>query len=168
MPARAFATERQMFIGGTLGYSYIDEHYQWFSGLGATGEFRYGLNDAIDLEVDASAYGYPTGHQLVPATSAGLIYVLDTMHIIPQVGATIGVNDIWTVTCSQKGDRPCGHEAHPSLSIPAAIDLRVTSHLSLGAHFRYTFLVPLHRKSGWGPLLSQITIGAAIEFSTPQ
>jgi hypothetical protein len=159
-PCRAFATEHQAFAGATVGYAYLDEHYQWMSGLGMTGEVRYGVNDAIDLEFDASFYQYPTGKQAVPSTSAGLVYIVDVSRFIPQIGATFGVHDLITYSCSEKGARPCGHEVHPSLSIPAAFDVRVTKHLSLGAHFRYSFLL--------GSPSSEISIGGAMAFSTPE
>ena len=158
VPSSAFATEHQTFAGATLGYAYIDEHYQWFSGFGGIGEVRYGLNDAIDVEFDASAYAYPTGRQIVPSTSAGILYVFDVSRFVPQVGATIGVTDIVTYSCP-KNDRPCGHEAHAALSLPGSFDYRITPHFSLGAHFRYSFLL--------GPgASSQITIGGALAFST--
>ena len=158
LPSRAFATEHQTFAGATLGYAYLDEHYQWFSGFGGIGEVRYGLNDAVDLEFDASAYAYPTGRQIVPSTSAGLMYVFDVSHFIPQVGATMGLADVITYSCP-KDQRPCGHELHAALSLPGSFDYRITRHLSLGAHFRYTFLF------GHGAS-SQITIGGALAFST--
>ncbi len=157
VPGRAHATEHQAFAGGSIGYAYLDEHYQWFSGFGGIGEMRYGLNDAIDLEFDASAYAYPTGRQIVPGTSAGLLYVVDVSHFVPQVGATVGFTDIVTYACP-KDQRPCGSEYHVSVSLPGSFDLRITKHLSIGAHFRYTFLFPGQS--------SQITIGGGLSFST--
>jgi hypothetical protein len=160
-PGEARATEKQSFVGATLAYGYLDEHYQWFSGFGVAGEYRYGLNDAIDLELDASLFSYPTGQQIVPSTSAGIVYVLDVSKFIPQVGATFGVHDLVTYACPDEGSRPCGHEVYPSISLPAAFDYRVTKHLSLGAHFRYTFLLG-------GTASSEIAIGGAIAFSTAE
>jgi hypothetical protein len=158
-PHEARATEHQVFAGATLAYGYLDEHYQWFSGVGAFGEFRYGLNDAVDLELDVSAFDYPTGSQIVPGTSAGFVYIVDVSRFIPQVGATFGLNDIVTYSCPDAGSRPCGSVFYPSLSIPAAFDYRVSKHISIGAHFRYTFLLA-------STLASQISIGGAIAFST--
>jgi hypothetical protein len=156
---RAEATERQFFFGATPSYGYLDEHYQWFSGVGVVGEFRYGFSDAFDFIAQASVFDYPTGSQIVPGARAGVVYVVDISRFLPYVGATIGIDDVATYSCPDEGSRPCGHVPYPTISIPAAFDYRVTKHLTLGAHFEYSFLFA-------STLASQISIGGAIMYST--
>ncbi|MFO0618243.1 MAG: hypothetical protein U0414_36960 [Polyangiaceae bacterium] len=158
-PGSASATERQWFFGGSVGYAYIDETTKWWDGGFVMGETRYGITDAIDFAADLNLGLYPAADQLVPSADVGLAYVLDVSRFVPHVGATIGLSDVITYGCPE-GFRPCGHELYPVVGIPAGFDVRVTKHLSLGAHFRYGFMLFA------GNATSQINVGASLAFAT--
>lgn len=158
-PTSAHATEKQWFFGGSVGYAYVDETYKWWDGGFVAGEMRYGITDAIDFIGDLRLGFYPAADQILPSANAGLGYVLDISRFVPSVGVTIGLADVVTYGCPE-GFRPCGNELYPVVGIPAGFDVRVTKHLTLGAHFQYgLFLVG-------GDVTSQASIGAAVMFST--
>ena len=97
-----------------------------------------------------------------------MTYVVDVSRWIPQIGVLFGFDDVWTLACpaTDLGNgkagpplRPCGHDLHPSLVIPGALEFRVTQHVALGAQFRYAFMFV-------GDVPKQLTIGASASFMT--
>ncbi len=164
----ASATEHQWFLGGSAGYGFIDERYRWYDGAAGFVQGRYGLTDAFDLQLEVSTAYYPKAFQLVPGARAGMTYAIDISRWIPEIGALFGFDDVWTLSCpSTTLDlgkvappvRPCGHDLHPSLVIPASLEFRVTRHFALGAQFRYSFMFV-------GDVSKQITMGASASFMT--
>lgn len=158
-PSVAEATERQWFFGGSVGYAYIDETYKWWDGGFVAAEMRYGITDAIDFTTTLDLGFYPDADQIVPSVHAGLAYVIDISRFLPHVGVTLGVSDVVTYGCPE-GFRPCGNELYPVVGVPAGFDFRVTKHLTVGAHFRYGFML------FGGDATSQMTLGGSIAFST--
>ncbi len=164
----ASATEHQWSIGGATGYGYLDDHYRWYAGSASFGQARYGLTDAFDLDLELTAAVYPKGSLFVPGARAGVLYILDVSRWIPQIGALVGFDDLWTLSCpgvvgtdGRLGApiHPCGHDPHPSVVIPGGLELRVTRHFAIGAQFRYAFLF-------LGDVSKEITVGASAAFVT--
>lgn len=168
MARTASATEHQWSLGGTLGYGYLDDTYRWYAGSAAFAQARYGFNDAFDLDLELSASVYPKGSLFVPGARAGVLYIVDVSRWIPQIGALVGLDDVWTVSCpptkltdGSAGPpvHACGHDLHPSLVIPGGLEFRVTKHFALGAQFRYQFIFI-------GDVSKQISVGATASFLT--
>jgi hypothetical protein len=164
----AEATEKQWSLGASAGYGYLDDHYRWYAGGTGFAQARYGLTDAFDLDLELSAAAYPRGSLFVPGARAGVLYIVDVSRWIPQIGALVGVDDLWTLSCpaTKQTDgtvgppiHPCGHDVHPSVVIPGALEFRVTKHFALGAQFRYSFMF-------LGDVSKQITVGASAAFLT--
>lgn len=134
------AVEREWHVGGSFGYAMLDfpralpRH-----GFGGGVNVRYGLNDAIDLTMNASLFGYETDDRIAPATSVGISYVVDISRWIPTIGGTIGFMDLVAFRCDAEPIR-CGHMPILTLGIPATFEFRVVPEVPIGVRFEYQFL----------------------------
>lgn len=141
LASEAGATEQEWHFGASYGFAMIDfpngsARYGTGGGLHA----RYGLNDAFDLTMNASLFGFPSDHRVAPSTSAGISYVIDVSRWIPTVGVTAGVIDLIGLACEEKGPSRCGHLFMPAVGLPATLEFRALPNLPIGVRFEYQFV----------------------------
>lgn len=140
LAAPAGATEREWHVGASYGFAMIDfprglaRH-----GTGGGVHARYGITDAIDVNMNAALYGFPGDDRLAPSTSAGLAYVLDVSRWFATVGLDAGVVDLIGVACDL-GPQRCGHTLMPAVGLPVTLELRVLPQLPIGVRFEYQLL----------------------------
>lgn len=153
LPREAEATEHELYGAVSLGHAQIDfTHGLARYGFGAGLHSRYGLNDAIDLTMNAWLYGFASDGRIAPGTSVGISYVVDVSRWIPSVGATVGVVDVIGLSCEQDPAR-CRHDVRLALGVPITFEYRVLPDLPIGIRFEYQLLFV-------GEPSSQLFIGA--------
>lgn len=158
LPREAAATEQEWYGGASFGHAQIDFTYGLARyGFGGGLHSRYGLNDAIDLTMNAWLYGFAGDGRIAPGTSAGISYVVDVSRWIPSVGGTVGLVDVIGLSCEQDPAR-CRHDLRLALGIPVTFEFRALPDLPLGIRFEYQFLLI-------GEPSSQLFIGATGAFT---
>lgn len=151
-----------------MGYTFTDETYRWYDGVIGFGQARYGITDAFNLDLELKASYYPKASQFVPGPRAGFTYVIDISRFVPEVGVLGGFDDFITLSCGPSKNldgsagppaRPCGHDLHPEVIIPAGFEFRITNHFVFGAQARYAFVFA-------GTVTKEMSIGASFAFAT--
>jgi hypothetical protein len=95
---------------------------------------RHGLTDAFDLAGELSFAFHPGVGTSRLGAHAGVHYVVDVARFRPHLGAMLGVEDVWTLSCDPRPSnlpdvdtpRPplfaCGHDLLPSGVVPFGIE----------------------------------------------
>lgn len=157
-PGRALAVEEEWHLGVNARYAHlVFDRAPGRNGLGGEILARYGLNDAIDLSMSASATGFFEDGRLLLETAAGLAYVVDITRWIPTVGAHVGVVDVMTTRCEDLAAL-CYHDIRPTIGVPISLEYRVTPSFPVGVRFEGQLLL-------LGEPSSMITIGAYGAFA---
>ena len=151
--ARADAYERQWHAGATFGYTYLAGPDAGYHGLGGALQLQYGITDAFNFIGEIGATAHPAGKLVVPTASAGIVYVIDILSVVPWVGATAGAGDIWlTGACGGDSNVPC-HHGKLALGVPFGLDYQLSRSFALGVQGKYQlFLIgdsPLHAIGGF-------------------
>jgi hypothetical protein len=107
-PVRAEQRELAIGVEPLYGLTYIDQRTP--SGGGGDLHISYGITDALAVQVQGGATAHPLQaamvnmQQLLPGTlvtwqaSAGIVYALDVVRIVPFFEATLGILGTWTQT----------------------------------------------------------------------
>lgn len=159
--ARAEQREFTLGLQPQYGLTYLDNRQA--SGGGGSLHLAYGITDAVGVQLLAGATGHPLspiepedpsakadpGGQLVSwHASAGIVYALDVVRIVPFFEANIGVLGLYRST------NPSGNQKSPTiehaLNVGAALglgaDYLITRRWSVGVAIRYhAFLTDLAR-----------------------
>jgi hypothetical protein len=95
---------------------------------------RHGITDAFDLAGELSFGFHPGVGTTRLGAHAGAHYVIDVARFRPHLGALLGVEDVWTLSCDPRPSnlpdvdtpRPplfaCGHDLLPSAVVPFGIE----------------------------------------------
>lgn len=137
LAAPAAATEREWHFGASYGFAMIDfprglARY----GTGGGAHVRYGITDAIDVDMNLMLYGFPGDDRVAPSTTAGLGYVVDVSRWFATVGLDAGVIDLVGVDC-EVGPQRCGHTLMPAVGLPITLEFRALKELPIGVRFHY-------------------------------
>lgn len=159
----AQAEQREFTLGlqPQYGLTYLDNRQA--SGGGGSLHLAYGITDAVGVQLLAGATGHPLspiepedpsakadpGGQLVSwHASAGIVYALDVVRIVPFFEANIGVLGLYRST------NPSGNQKSPTIehalnvgaSLGLGADYLITRRWSVGVAIRYhAFLTDLAR-----------------------
>ncbi|MFO0548279.1 MAG: hypothetical protein U0271_07835 [Polyangiaceae bacterium] len=140
-PSVCRATENEWHLGVAAGWSVTEATYASAQhGFGGVLSARYGLTDAIDIDFNVSAAGYPDKSRMIFGSTVGLSYVLDVSRWIPWVGATVGFVDDWRTGGCEDAPALCTHTIQPALGVPIGFEYRVTPTVPVGIRFEYQFL----------------------------
>lgn len=149
-PARAEQRDLTIGLQPTYGLTYIDERSP--SGGGGTLHVSYGITDAVGVQV----MGGVTAHPLAPVmddmnmlpggllvtwqASAGIVYALDIVRIVPFFEANLGVLGVWVRT----DDKKVASTLAAGASLGLGADYLISRRWAVGVAIRYhAFLTDL-------------------------
>jgi len=159
----AWAEQREFTLGlqPQYGLTYLENRQA--SGGGASLHVAYGITDAVGVQLlagatahplspiepeDASMKGDPGGDLASWHASAGVVYALDVVRIVPFFEANIGVLGLY------RSSNPSGNQKAPTIehalnvgaSLGLGADYLITRRISVGVALRYhAFLTDLAR-----------------------
>lgn len=97
---KVHAAEHVKQIGVQFGFAGVAGTEGYFSGYGGALAFSYSLTDALVLATNVTASSNQVvdpikgGRSLLLSQSAGLLYRLDILHIVPYFGALAGLYEV--------------------------------------------------------------------------
>ena len=144
----ARAEQRELSIGlqPAYGLTYVDQRKP--SGGGGFMHLAYGITDALGIQISGGATAHPmaaledemdplpAGLLVTWQASAGIVYSLDIVRIVPFFEAGIGVLGAITITDAGK-EQTLGASA----SLGLGADYLITRRVALGVVIRYHMLL---------------------------
>lgn len=163
LPASARAEQREFSLGlqPLYGLTYLDDRQA--HGGGGVLHAAYGITDAVGVQLMAGASAHPLspiepddptqkmdpGGQLVTwQASAGVVYALDVVRIVPFFEASLGVLGVYRRTDPGPTDKmgKIEHSINAGAALGLGADYLVTRRLAVGVAIRYhAFLTDLSR-----------------------
>lgn len=149
--ARAESRELSMGVQPVYGLTYMDDRSP--SGGGGNLHIAYGITDAVGVQLHGGATVHPLaaitdektmntdpgGTLLTWQASAGIVYALDVVRIVPFFEASLGVLGVWTQTDPAPGKKNPTVEStvQASASLGLGGDYLISRRLAVGVAVRY-------------------------------
>jgi hypothetical protein len=144
IPANARAEQRELAIGvqPAYGLTYIDERSP--SGGGGIAHLSYGITDAVGIQLQGGATVHPLSAlmddmHMLPAgllttwqASAGVVYALDIVRVVPFFEASVGI--LGTLMQTDAGIQ---RTLDAGISLGLGADYLITRRWAVGVAIRY-------------------------------